>query len=124
MFLAAVLVAVSYLPAQRLDFDRSVENMFAPDDPLLVPYRQLQRTFGGDDVVMAAYLDPQLMTEAGMLRVQQLTDRLAAVEGVPSVVSLTTTPLGIEIISNSQRGPPFCRCWRVTTSARTAARRP
>ncbi|MGB6044947.1 MAG: MMPL family transporter, partial [Pirellulales bacterium] len=85
---------------------------------------QLQRTFGGDDVVMAAYLDPQLMTEAGMLRVQQLTDRLAAVEGVPSVVSLTTTPLGIEIISNSQRGPAFLQMlegYNVGADRRTTA---
>ncbi|MDH3717621.1 MAG: MMPL family transporter [Planctomycetota bacterium] len=105
--LAAVLVAAAYLPAHRLDFDRSIENMFAPDDPLLVPYRQLQRTFGGDAVVMAAYVDPQLMTDAGLRRVQQLTERLAAVAGVQSAFSLTTTPLGTEIISNDQRGPAF-----------------
>ena len=52
--LAVTLIVGSYFPARRLDFDRSVENMFAPDDPLLVPYRLLKRTFGGDDVAVAA----------------------------------------------------------------------
>ena len=46
------LAVASYFPARGLDFDRSVENMFAPDDPLLVPYDQLKRTFGGDDATI------------------------------------------------------------------------
>ncbi len=124
LLLTAVLLVISSGPAGRLDFDRSLEKMFAEDDPLLVPYRQLQRTFGGDAVVMAAYVDPQLMTAAGIRRVQQLTDRLAEVPGVRSAVSLTTTPLGTEIISNPQRGPAFLELmegYNVGADRRTAA---
>ena len=58
--LGTTLTTAACFPANRLDFDRSIENMFAADDPLLNPYRQLQRTFGGDDVAVAAYDDPEL----------------------------------------------------------------
>ena len=103
----STLVVAAYFPARSLDFDRSFENMFAEDDPLLVPYRQLQRAFGGDDVALAAYDDPDLMTPEGMQRVATLTAKLAAVDGVESVASLTTTPLGPEIITDDARGPTF-----------------
>src|SRR4051812_36178907 len=93
--LAAGLLAtaLAYAPAHRLQFDRSIEKMFAPDDPLLAPYEQLQRTFGGNELVMAAYVDPHLMSEAGIQRLDALTQRLAKVGGVSAVVSLSNTPL-------------------------------
>ena len=48
LFVAAVVLAgLAFIPATQIEFDRSVENMFAPDDPLLGPYRKLKRTFGG-----------------------------------------------------------------------------
>ena len=34
---AILLTAVAIQPARQLQFDRSVENMFAPDDPLHSP---------------------------------------------------------------------------------------
>ena len=44
----------------------SIENMFAPDDPLLVPYRQLKRTFGGDEIALAAYnAGPEMVDRYG-----------------------------------------------------------
>ncbi|MEO8496773.1 MAG: MMPL family transporter [Planctomycetota bacterium] len=107
--LGAALAVASYFPASRLDFDRSVENMFAPDDPLLVPYAQLKRTFGGDDVAVASYDDPDLMTPIGMARVAALSEQLAAVGGVQSVVGLMSTPLGAEIIEDEGRGPAYLK---------------
>src|SRR5690606_28609897 len=58
---AAVLAAVCWVPAGRLAFDRSIESMFAPDDPLLAPYRRLQRVFGGNEIVLAVYRDDDLL---------------------------------------------------------------
>ena len=99
--IAALLVVVAYPYSQRLSFDRSIENMFAPDDPLLKPYRQLKRVFAGNEIALAAYEDPQLMTPEGIARVRRLTELLAAVPGVQSVLSLTTTPLGEGIIDTT-----------------------
>ncbi|MGH7192153.1 MAG: MMPL family transporter, partial [Candidatus Saccharimonadales bacterium] len=86
--LAATLAAVG--PSQRLAFDRSIENMFAPDDPVLGPFRQLKRTFGGDEVALAAYVDRDLLTSAGLERLEQFAERLAGVAGIEEVYSLAT----------------------------------
>lgn len=87
--------ALAWPLANRLQFDRSIENMFAPDDPLLVPYRQLKRTFGGDEIALAAYIDEQLLTDEGLDRLEHLTDQLEDVEGVASVFSLNSSPVKI-----------------------------
>ncbi len=39
---------LAYGPAQEVEFDRSIENVFAPDDTLVVTYRKLARIFGGN----------------------------------------------------------------------------
>lgn len=79
----------AWLPAQRLAFDRSIENMFAPDDPVLEPFRKLKRTFGGDEIALAAYDDPKLLTPAGLDRLEELSNKLSQVEGVASTFSLS-----------------------------------
>lgn len=101
----AVVAAIAWLPAQRLDFDRSIENMLRRDDPLLPAYRLLKRTFGGDEVVLVAYTDPELMTPAGIGRVANLTELVAAVPGVNAAQSLTTTPEAAGIISDEGMAP-------------------
>lgn len=97
--LGLVLAAVAWHQSGRLEFDRSVENMFATDDPLLGPYRLEKRVFGGNEVVLVAYVDPDLMTTAGMGRLEGLADELAALRGVDSVLSLGRGPLGDQIIA-------------------------
>lgn len=97
--LAAGLLARQY--ASQIAFDRSIENMFAADDPLLVPFRRLKNVFGGDEVVLAAYVDLDLMTPAGYQRVEQLTQQLAEVAGVESAMSLASTPLQEKIIDDT-----------------------
>jgi predicted RND superfamily exporter protein len=86
--LAATVVA--YFPSRRLAFDRSIENMFAPDDPVLPPFHKLKRTFGGDEVALAAYVDPHLLTTDGLTRLEKITGELAKVPGVKQVFSLST----------------------------------
>ena len=39
---AIVAAVIAYPASQRVAFDRSIENMFAPDDPLLPPYQRLE----------------------------------------------------------------------------------
>ncbi len=86
----ALLTACFFLPSRSLDFDRSIENMFAPDDPLLPPYRRLKRAFGGNEIVLAVYTDPDLMNEdrSGIRRLAEISDKLKAMEGVRDVLSL------------------------------------
>jgi predicted RND superfamily exporter protein len=88
--LAVVATLASLWPARNLGFDRSVENMFSPDDPLLPPYQKLQRTFGGNEVVLAVYVDSDLMNAdgSGLERLDEVGARLRKVEGVRDVLSL------------------------------------
>ncbi len=90
--LGIVMTVAAWRPAQRLEFDRAIENMFSPDDPLLPSFRLLKRTFGGDEVVLAAYVDPQLLTAEGLVRQMQLTEAMGRVDGVKGVLSLANLP--------------------------------
>ncbi|MEK6248003.1 MAG: MMPL family transporter, partial [Planctomycetales bacterium] len=101
-FVCAILLAVpAHFVSSRLDFDHSIENMFAKNDELLIPYRRLKKMFGGNEVVLAVYTDSDLLTPAGFLRIQKLTRQLESVSGVESTVSISTTPLGSAIVTNS-----------------------
>ncbi len=97
----AVLAAVCYLPSRELEFDQSIENMFAADDPLLAPYRRLKRTFGGNEIALAAYHDPKVLTADGIDRLRSITVQLARVPGVAAAQSLANTPLGPAIVDQT-----------------------
>ena len=90
LLVALAATVAAYYPSQRLVFDRSIENMFAPDDPVLPPFRKLKRTFGGDEVALAAYVDADLLTTSGLARLEQITADLASVPGVRQTFSLST----------------------------------
>lgn len=91
--LALVLSAAAWRAGRSLSFDRSIENMFADDDPVLGPYRKLKRTFGGNEIALAAYVDPDLLTPEGIDRLEKLTQELAAVPGVGGAFSLAEARL-------------------------------
>jgi len=97
LLLAVILSAVTWIPARHLEFDRSIENMFSPDDPLLVPYGRLKRTFGSDEIVLATYVDPQLLTEVGMQRLSDVQRQIRETPGVAAVLSLLS-PMGHRIV--------------------------
>ena len=86
--LAALLAALSWPAARQLQFDRSIENMFAPDDPLLEPYGLLKRVFGGNEIVMATYVDEDLFSQDGIARLVSLRDQLSRIEGVREVLTI------------------------------------
>ena len=57
--IAALIAVLAYWPAQQVRFDRSIERMFAQDDPLLPPYERLKARFGGNEIVLAVYADDE-----------------------------------------------------------------
>ena len=48
LVLGAVVAVAAFFLASQLRFDRSIEKMFAADDPLLPPYNKLKEKFGGN----------------------------------------------------------------------------
>ena len=97
--LAVTLVGVGVERARHLKFSRSIDAMFDRSDPALVPFARMARTFGGDEVVLCAYDDPDLFTTDGITRLAALTERLAGEPGVHAATSLASTPLGPRIIA-------------------------
>ncbi|MEM6776640.1 MAG: MMPL family transporter [Planctomycetota bacterium] len=77
-----------WIIGSRLTTNRSLESLFAPDDPALVDYQQLQATFGGNLVVMIVYQDDDLATVDGVRRNRVWTDRVAELSGVDGVLSI------------------------------------
>ena len=98
----AVVAAVCAFPsAGRMEFDRSIENMFSPDDALLPPYHLLQNTFGGNEVVIAVYVDPDLLNadRSGIERLAKIALHCRAVPGVHDVLSLDRL-IGEEVVNH------------------------
>jgi len=87
---AVVIAAAAYGPSRHLRFDRSIEHMFAPSDPLLPPYQRLKQQFGGNEIVLAVYQDEHLLDPdgRGIERLRQVSQRMKQVAGVRDVLSL------------------------------------
>ncbi len=96
---AAVIALAAWFPAQRIEFNRSIENMFAANDPIVPPYKLLKQTFGGNEIVLVVYEDPELLAadRGGMERLAAVSERLRAVPGVRDVLSLDR-PIGPTIV--------------------------
>ncbi len=91
LLLAVILATLAYYQSRGLDFDRRIETMFAPDDPLLPPYQELKDTFGGNEIVGLVYRDEELLNEdgSGIERLREISQRLQNVPGVRDVLSLS-----------------------------------
>ncbi|MGH7200733.1 MAG: efflux RND transporter permease subunit, partial [Planctomycetaceae bacterium] len=59
---AAVLLTVAAWPvAERLEFDQSIESLYALDDPHLLDYQESKALFAGDEFVIVAWKEPDLL---------------------------------------------------------------
>ena len=113
--IAIVIAIIAWPAAQRVKFDRSVERMFASDDPLLGPWNRLKADFGGNEVVLAVYRDENLLNAdgSGLARVAKLRDRLEKIDGVQDVLSLAEINSLVEkieafnITKPKGKGPPI-----------------
>lgn len=94
--LAALCVLMSLLAASRLTslgVSNSLEIWYPADDPELLNYRQFQRTYGNDEIVVAAVSsDDGFESEAAIELLGSLTDDLLDIDGVATVTSLVTVP--------------------------------
>lgn len=103
-FLGIALAFAAYFPSRNLKFDRSVENMFSANDPILPPYLRLKSQFGGNEVVLAVYEDPELMQAdgRGIKRLATVSEQMKAVAGVKDVLSLAEVNALLEKLQQSK----------------------
>jgi predicted RND superfamily exporter protein len=87
--LACVLTACAVPLSRRLQFDQSIEALFAQDNRRLVEFRESRGLFGGDELILVAWRDPELFdSQANLFRpsrlevVSGLAGQLAEVPGV------------------------------------------
>ncbi|MBI1248422.1 MMPL family transporter [bacterium] len=90
LLIGLMLTAGTVYYGQNLAFDRSIENMFAANDPLLLAHKRFNEIFGGNEVVMGVYQDPDLFNPdgSGMDRVADVRAKIEALDGVREVLSL------------------------------------
>ncbi len=99
-----VLLAIGgALFGNRLQLDRSIEHMFAEDDPILGPYRALQENFGQNEIAMAVFSEPELQTEQALASIASLTERARKIPGVVAAVSIHDPP-GAADFADTDRG--------------------
>lgn len=87
-WLGALILVIAWPSSSRLEMDRTIDQMFADDDPTLVAYEELRESFGGNAVVMLVYRDETLFTPAGLERAEEISRQVAAVPGVRGTLSV------------------------------------
>ena len=67
LFIAAMAVSVlSFIEGSKLTLEHSIESLYSLDDPHLIDYRESKSLFGGDEFVIVAYTEPDLLTADGL----------------------------------------------------------
>ena len=92
LVLGLLFAGGAFAVGSHLQLDRSIERMFADDDPILQPYRALQETFGQHEIAIAVYSDAELSSEQGLARVGAIAEQARGIPGVVAAVSLLDPP--------------------------------
>lgn len=88
LLVVGIAILAFAIPASnRLKFNRHIGSMFNPDDQTLLDYQELQRSFGGNSLVILVYQDRRLATGEGLARNAAIAKRVKAVPGVGGVLS-------------------------------------
>ena len=82
-----VCLFACYSSSTRLEMDRRVASLFAPDDPTFLDYHRFKGAFGENEVIIVMYRDDELSTTSGMKRNREFSNQLKALPGVSAVLS-------------------------------------
>ncbi|WP_166824279.1 efflux RND transporter permease subunit [Thalassoroseus pseudoceratinae] len=86
--IAIVLLGLGWWIGRNLEFDRRIESLYASDDPVLRDYSESKALFGGDEFVIIAFDEPELLDEFGNLsdqarnRLDEFRSRLHDIPGI------------------------------------------
>ncbi|MEO8605634.1 MAG: MMPL family transporter, partial [bacterium] len=91
-----VLVCLAFsvalgLAAHGLRIEGSIASVLPADDPGVRYYAGVREAFGGDDIAVVGVRADDLFSAATLTKLARVTDRLAAMDGVERVLSLTNT---------------------------------
>ncbi|MBL4884587.1 MAG: MMPL family transporter [Planctomycetaceae bacterium] len=92
LLLFALSMTVIAIPiADRLTLDESIESLFAPDSPLLLDYLESKKLFGGDEFILVAWKQDDLLESETLGQIKSFVEELNRVPGIrpESTQSLT-----------------------------------
>ena len=108
-----IALAFAVPVSARLQMDRSIGAMFERSDLALQDYRELQRNFGGNAVVMIVYADADLDSRAGFERNREISQHVGQIEGVrpqgilsPSVLNEAVESVSPSLLRSLTDAPP------------------
>jgi predicted RND superfamily exporter protein len=89
--LAVLLFAFCWPISNRLQLDRSLERMFAANDPVRLEFQSLREKFGVADLVVFAYRDSDFWNSdlAGLNRLRAIRERIESLDGVAIAMDLS-----------------------------------
>lgn len=87
--LTLLLFVLAWPLSQQLKYDRSIETLYADDDPQLLNYLESKSLFGGDELAIVAYTEKELfkpetyaLTPDAKERLENLAAKLSEIPGV------------------------------------------
>ncbi|MCA9070918.1 MAG: MMPL family transporter [Planctomycetaceae bacterium] len=87
--LALLLTVLAWPVSRQLEYDRSIETLYAGDDPQLLNYQESKSLFGGDELAIVAYTEDQLFQPNTYVvnpdaekRLKNLSAKLSKIPGV------------------------------------------
>ncbi len=94
IFFFALLITVLAIPvANRLTLDESVESLFAPDNPLLLDYMESQKLYGGDEFILVAWKQSDLLKAETLDQIDVFANQLSKVPGIRPESTQTLTAI-------------------------------
>lgn len=82
LIVGLLLTLLAIRPASQLELDESIESFYAEDDPYLAAWRESKDWFGGDEFVLVAYADPDILETENLERLREFARELSAVPGI------------------------------------------
>lgn len=90
--LAIALALTAYLGfhASQIRFDSSFENLLPTEDPDRAYYNEVRAEFGDEEIAVIGVFADDVFAPSTIAKVDALTRKMAAIDGVRDVLSLTT----------------------------------
>ena len=89
LVLVLIISAIAWPISRRLEFDQSIESLYAENDPHLLTYQKSKQLFGGDEVAIVAWHVPHLFEEnrsrvldEQARNIREFSKELSAIEGI------------------------------------------
>ena len=79
------------LAARHVRIEGSIESILPRHDPAVEYYAQVREQFGSDDIAVVGVRAPDFFSVPTLTKIARVTERLAAIEGVERVLSITNT---------------------------------